>query len=95
MNYKERLLQLLEKLGAYVAQKWTMDVVVYRLQQLFILLAHLILLKWMVYSLSEAGTLPVLEVLLHFTGMALYGGLLIRGTAYWAQHHYRKETQGA
>ena len=69
-----------------------MEGIAYRLQQLFILLAHLLLLKWMFYALSESGALPTLQVMLHFTGMAVYGGLLIRGTAYWARRRYIKET---
>ncbi len=64
----------------------------YRLQQLGILVAHLMLLKWMIYALSESGTLSTMHVMLHFTGMALYGALLIRGTAYWARRRYIKET---
>ncbi len=90
---KARLLNYLEKLGAYVAQHWSADLVAYRLQQLFILVAHLLLLKWMFYTLSEAGSLPTMQVFLHFAGMAAYGGFLIRGTAYWAQRRYRQETQ--
>jgi hypothetical protein len=90
---KEQLKTALENLGSFVARHWTADLVIYRLQQLFILLAHLVLLKWMVYALSESGTLATGEVLMHFTGMAVYGGLLIRGTAYWAQRRYLKENQ--
>jgi hypothetical protein len=96
MNAKEsntRLLKYLEKTGAYLARHGTPDILIYRFQQLFILVAHLVLLKWMIYSLSESGTLPILHVLGHFVGMATYGGALIRGTAYWAQRRYRKETQ--
>lgn len=63
----------------------------YRFQQLIILVLHLILLKWMYYTLSHAGTLPTQEVLYHFIGMSIMGALLIRGTAYWARHHYIKE----
>ena len=63
----------------------------YRIQQLIILLLHLILLKWMHYALSNAGALSTLEVTYHFIGMAIMGGVLIRGTAYWAKHHYIKE----
>jgi hypothetical protein len=62
----------------------------YRLQQLFILLAHLLLLKWMFFTLSESGVLSMEKVLLHFTGMGLYGAALIRGTAFWARRHHLK-----
>lgn len=65
----------------------------YRLQQLFILIAHLLLLWWMLYTLGESGTMPTVHVLFHFTGMALYGALLIRGTAFWAQYHHKKELE--
>lgn len=63
----------------------------YRFQQFLILLAHLILLKWILYTLGESGVMLTSHVLLHFLGMAIYGALLIRGTAYWAQYHHQKE----
>lgn len=62
----------------------------YRLQQLFILLLHFALLYWILYTLSEAGTMPVEHVLYHFIGMSLAGAFLIRGTAAWARYHYVK-----
>lgn len=31
------------------------------------------------------------EVVYHFIGMSIMGALLIRGSAYWARHHYIKE----
>ena len=31
------------------------------------------------------------EVFYHFIGMSVMGACLIRGTAYWARHHYVKE----
>jgi apolipoprotein N-acyltransferase len=62
----------------------------YRLQQLAIFIIHLILLKWMYYTLAEGGTMDVTEVLIHFTGMGIYGALLIRGCAAWARHHHLK-----
>jgi uncharacterized ion transporter superfamily protein YfcC len=63
----------------------------YRTQQLIILVLHLILLKWMFYTLSNSGRLQVTEVVYHFIGMSIMGALLIRGSAYWARHHYIKE----
>jgi len=63
----------------------------YRFQQLIILVLHLVLLKWMHFSLTESGRLDFQEVLLNFLGMAIYGGLLIRGCAYWGQYHWKKE----
>lgn len=62
----------------------------YRLQQLLILILHLILLKWMFYTLTHAGMLTMDKVFYHFIGMSIMGALLIRGTAYWARHHYIK-----
>lgn len=47
----------------------------------------------MLYALSEGGLMPVQHVLLHFIGMSLYGAFLIRGTAWWARHHFVKEVR--
>ena len=63
----------------------------YRTQQLIILVLHLILLKWMFYTLANSGRLPTTYVFYHFIGMSIMGALLIRGSAYWARHHYIKE----
>ena len=65
-------------------------VLFYRLQQLLILLLHLVLLGWLIYCLQEMGTWPVERVLIHFVGMAIFGGLLIRGCAAWAKYHHKK-----
>lgn len=65
----------------------------YRLQQLVLFLLHLILLKWMFYSLSETGSMSTLTVMGHFTGMSVYGGLLIVTCAKWAKWHYEKELE--
>lgn len=65
----------------------------YRLQQLVILILHLILLRWMFYTLSHSGKMTMLTVMLHFIGMSLMGAGLIRGTAWWAQYHYMKEAK--
>jgi hypothetical protein len=62
----------------------------YRIQQLIIFLLHLVLLKWMYYTLSNSGSLTITEVFYHFIGMSIMGALLIRGSAYWARHHYIK-----
>lgn len=63
----------------------------YRTQQLIIFVLHLILLKWMYFTLANSGRLSMTEVLYHFVGMSVMGALLIRGSAYWARHHYIKE----
>lgn len=63
----------------------------YRIQQLIIFVLHLILLRWMFYVLSNSGRMVMTEVFYHFIGMSVMGALLIRGSAYWARHHYIKE----
>lgn len=63
----------------------------YRLQQVLIFVLHLILLKWMFYTLTNSGLMTTTEVFSHFIGMSIMGALLIRGTAWWAKHHYIKE----
>lgn len=63
----------------------------YRFQQLVILILHLILLKWMYYTLTNSGRLSTEHVLYHFLGMSLFGALLIRGCAWWAKNLYLKE----
>lgn len=69
----------------------TKDNIWYRLQQLIIFVLHLVLLRWMFYILSNSGRMPMTEVFYHFIGMSVMGALLIRGSAYWARHHYIKE----
>lgn len=66
----------------------------YRLQQLTILLLHFALLLWMYYALSEMGQWQPRNVLVHFVGMGVFGGLLIRGTAAWANYHHRSALKG-
>lgn len=63
----------------------------YRLQQLIIFVLHMILLKWMYYTLSNSGSLSTTEVFYHFIGMSVMGAVLIRGCAAWARYHYLKE----
>ena len=41
----------------------------YRFQQIIILVLHLILLKWMYFTLTESGRLDFKEVLFNFLGM--------------------------
>jgi hypothetical protein len=65
----------------------------YRFQQLIILVLHLILLKWMYYTLSNSGSFSTAEVLYHFIGMSIMGAVLIRGCAYWARYYYLKELE--
>lgn len=65
----------------------------YRFFQLLILIAHLILLAWIIYTLYEGGILPFKTLMFHFIGMSVYGGLLIRITAYITKRHYLKEVE--
>lgn len=74
-------------------QFWKQYRIGYRLQQLFILVLHLVLLKWIFFTLNNAGAMDTLQVFYHFTGMALMGAGLIRGTAWWAQYHHNKSLE--
>lgn len=60
-----------------------------RVQWVLIFLAHLILLYWMYYALTHGGDLSSFEMVLHFSGMALYGGLLIYISAMLGRRNYR------
>ena len=62
-----------------------------RFTQFLILIAHLILLKWILYTLYEGGVLPFSTLLYHFLGMSIYGALLIRTCAYIYKRQYLKE----
>lgn len=64
-----------------------------RLQQFIILILHLILVKWMIYTLSELGMERTEVVLTHYVGMAIYSGLLIRGCAAWGKYRYRLDLE--
>jgi apolipoprotein N-acyltransferase len=56
-----------------------------------ILVLHLVMLKWILYALHEGGVLPFKTLLLHFTGIAIYGAVLIRACAYIYHQDYLKE----
>jgi apolipoprotein N-acyltransferase len=64
-----------------------------RLIQLFILIAHLVLLKWILYTLYEGGILPLDTLLYHFLGISVYGALLIRLCAFIYKRQYIKELE--
>ena len=59
--------------------------------QLVILIAHLVLLWWILYTLHEGGILPFKTLLLHFLGISVYGALLIRTCAWIYKRQYLKE----
>jgi apolipoprotein N-acyltransferase len=64
-----------------------------RMTQFFILIAHIILLKWILYTLYEGGVLPFSTLLYHFLGISLFGALLIRVCAYIYKREYLKELE--
>lgn len=65
----------------------------HRLIQLIILIAHIVLLKWILYTLYEGGVLPFKTLLYHFLGISVYGALLIRTCAYIYKRQYLKELE--
>jgi apolipoprotein N-acyltransferase len=65
----------------------------HRLMQLFILVAHLVLLRWIVYTLMEGGILPFTTLMYHFLGISLYRALLIRFCAWFYKRQYLKELE--
>lgn len=65
----------------------------HRLMQLVILVAHLALLRWIVYTLMEGGILPFTTLMYHFLGISIAGGLLIRFCAWFYKRQYLKELE--
>lgn len=61
--------------------------------QILIFIAHLVLLKWILYTLYEGGVLPFKTLLFHFLGISVYGALLIRTCAYIYKRQYEKELE--
>ena len=59
--------------------------------ELVILVAHLALLKWILYVLGEGGILPTELLVGHFVGIAAAGALLIRFCAWLYHRQYLKE----
>lgn len=64
-----------------------------RFTQLMILLAHIALLKWILYTLWEGGVLPFQTLMYHFIGISIAGALLIRTCAYIYKRQYLKELE--
>jgi apolipoprotein N-acyltransferase len=62
--------------------------VLYRMEQVIIIVAHLALLKWIFYALYRGGELETSTLLVHFAGMALYGAFLIRICAWLAHRRF-------
>lgn len=65
----------------------------HRFTQFLILIAHLVLLKWILYTLYEGGVLPFRTLLYHFLGISAYGAILIRTCAYIYKRQYLKELE--
>jgi apolipoprotein N-acyltransferase len=72
---------------------FTKDNVGQRSVQIVIFIAHLVLLKWILYTLYEGGILPFKSLLFHFLGISIYGALLIRTCAYIYKRQYEKELE--
>jgi hypothetical protein len=64
-----------------------------RLTQFLIIVAHLVLLKWILYTLYEGGVLPFKTLLYHFLGISAFGAALIRTCAYIYKRQYLKELE--
>ena len=64
-----------------------------KIKLVIIFSAHILLLAWMFYALSEGGSMKTQEVLLHFLGMSIYGALLIRLSALSAKRDYQKHAR--
>ena len=64
-----------------------------RVTQILILIAHLLLLKWILYTLYEGGVLPFKSLMFHFLGISIFGALLIRTCAYIYKRQYLKELE--
>jgi apolipoprotein N-acyltransferase len=64
-----------------------------RFTQFVILIAHIVLLKWILYTLYEGGVLPFKTLMYHFFGISAYGAILIRTCAYIYKRQYLKELE--
>jgi hypothetical protein len=65
----------------------------HRLMQFVILVVHLLLLKWIIYTLSEGGVLPFKTLMYHFLGISVSGGVLIRFCAWFYRRQYLQELE--
>ncbi|HXH76477.1 MAG TPA: hypothetical protein VNJ08_16015 [Bacteriovoracaceae bacterium] len=71
----------------------TRENIKHRLIQLIILVAHLVMLLWILYTLYEGGVLPFRTLLFHFLGISIYGALLIRTCAFIYKRQFEKEQE--
>lgn len=67
----------------------------FRLIQGAIFIAHMVLLKWILFALAEGGIMPFKTVLMHFAGISAYGAILIRTCAYIYHRKYQQELAAA
>lgn len=58
---------------------------------IFVFIAHILLLYWMLFVLKDAGIMKFNQVMLHFIGMAIFGSSLIIGTALGTKHIQKLE----
>jgi apolipoprotein N-acyltransferase len=65
--------------------------ILYRLEQIIIVVAHLVLLRWIFFALYQAGDLLAKDMMIHFLGMAIYGAVLIRLCAFLAKKRHLKQ----
>ena len=70
----------------FVRKTWS-----YWLEQVFLLVAHLVLLRWMYVVLFSMGEKSTMELTWQFVGLAVYGGGLIMTSAFITRRRYRKE----
>jgi len=71
----------------------TKDKIIFRAQQVLLFVLHILLLIWIYYLLGNSGSMKMKAVLLHFSGIAIYGALLIRVCAYWGRYLFNKENR--
>jgi hypothetical protein len=62
-------------------------------EKVIIIFAHLFMLGWMIYVLKEGGHFEMATLAWHFVGLSIYGGLLIRTSAWLAMRRFRLESR--
>ena len=75
-----------------VLKRWFLkESLTFRSWQVLILIAHLVLLRWILFTLSEGGVMDFYAIMAHFTGISLFGALLIRFSAYIYRREYLRK----
>ena len=62
-------------------------------EKVILLIAHLLLLKWILFVLENANSMQNQEVTLHFLGLAAAGSFLIYLCANLAKFRYQQEVK--